>query len=128
MPDNIFDMRKCQTRKLTLVTTGIKACEIASFRLRDLVDENKKVRVQTCLNSDMIKDAERRRVIVSKRLEKELRRYVETECGNYRPSMSFILRNGKWCEISKCFIGGWNLTSPRENLLNRCLPGLPISL
>ena len=55
---------------------GLRACEIASLRLHDVVDDERQVKSQFVLEKHMTKGNERQRVIVNSSLRKELQRYV----------------------------------------------------
>ena len=61
---------------------GLRACEIASLKISDVVDGNYKVKTQIVLQANMTKGNERYRVIVSIALQKALQRYVDTVCAS----------------------------------------------
>ena len=69
---------------------GLRACEIASLQVRDLVDDERKVKSQIVLEKHMTKGNERQRVIVSSTLRKELQKYVDSTCGEYRLNDALI--------------------------------------
>jgi len=56
---------------------GMRAIEIASLKFSDVVDENYKVKTQIILTANMTKGSARNRVIVSTKLQKALKRYVD---------------------------------------------------
>ena len=62
---------------------GLRACEIASLRLHDGVDDERCVKSQIVLEKHMTKGNERQRVIVNSSLRKELQKYVDAVCPDY---------------------------------------------
>jgi len=70
---------------------GLRACEIASLRLHDVVDEDRKVKSQMVLEKHMTKGNERQRVMLNSVLRKELQKYVDSVCNNYSFNDAFIL-------------------------------------
>ena len=69
---------------------GLRACEIASLRLHDVIDDERRVKSQFVLEKHMTKGNERQRVIVNSSLRKELQRYVDSACLNYSVNDAFI--------------------------------------
>ncbi len=69
---------------------GLRACEIASLRLHDVIDDERRVKSQFVLEKHMTKGNERQRVIVNSSLRKELQRYVDSVCLNYGVNDAFI--------------------------------------
>jgi integrase/recombinase XerD len=69
---------------------GLRACEIASLRLHDVIDDERRVKSQFVLEKHMTKGNERQRVIVNSSLRKELQRYVDSVCLNYSVNDAFI--------------------------------------
>jgi integrase/recombinase XerD len=59
---------------------GMRAIEIASLRICDVVDGNNTVKTEIVLEATMTKGSERQRVMVSKFLQKELQRFVGLHC------------------------------------------------
>ena len=57
---------------------GLRACEIASLRVSDVVDSNNTVKSEIVLEARMTKGSERQRVMVSKVLQKELQRFIDS--------------------------------------------------
>ena len=69
---------------------GLRACEIASLRLHDVVDDDRYVKSQIVLEKHMTKGNERQRVIVNSSLRKELQKYVNNACCDYSRNDAFI--------------------------------------
>lgn len=63
---------------------GLRACEISSLKLCDVINEDGKVKPQIILDADMTKGDERNRVIVSTSLQKALQAYVDKACVFYK--------------------------------------------
>ena len=63
---------------------ALRAIEIASLRVRDVVDSSRKVKSQIVLEASMTKGKERHRVMVSTKLQRELQQYVDSVCADYR--------------------------------------------
>ena len=57
---------------------GLRACEIASLRICDVVDGNNTVKSEIVLEAHQTKGSERQRVMVSKVLQKELQRFIDS--------------------------------------------------
>jgi integrase/recombinase XerD len=57
---------------------GLRACEIASLCICDVVDGNNTVKTEIVLEACMTKGSERQRVMVSQVLQKELQRFVSS--------------------------------------------------
>jgi integrase/recombinase XerD len=55
---------------------GLRACEIASLRISDVIDGNNTVKAEVVLEASMTKGSERQRVMLSKVLQKELQRFI----------------------------------------------------
>ena len=53
---------------------GLRACEIASLRICDVIEGNRTVKSEIVLEARMTKGNERQRVMLSKALQKELQR------------------------------------------------------
>ena len=70
---------------------GLRACEIATLKISDVVDENGQVKTQIVLQANMTKGQQRHRVIVSTALQKALKRYVDAVCASKAPNTPFIL-------------------------------------
>jgi integrase/recombinase XerD len=56
---------------------GLRACEIASLRISDVIDGNNTVKAEVVLEANMTKGSERQRAMQSKVLQKELQRYID---------------------------------------------------
>jgi len=57
---------------------GLRACEIASLRICDVVDGNNTVKSEIVLEARMTKGNDRQRVMVSQVLQKELQRFIDS--------------------------------------------------
>lgn len=69
---------------------GMRACEVASLKISDVVDENGQVKSQIVLQANMTKGSQRNRVFVSSALQKALQRFVDRLCVSKTPNMPFI--------------------------------------
>jgi integrase/recombinase XerD len=69
---------------------GLRACEISSLRLIDVVDDSRKVKSQIVLEQHMTKGSERHRVLINTKLQKELQKYVDSVCCDYSITDAFI--------------------------------------
>ena len=69
---------------------GLRACEIASLRLHDVVDDERQVKSQIVLEKHMTKGNERQRVMLNHTLKKELQKYVNNVCCDYSRNDAFI--------------------------------------
>ena len=69
---------------------GLRACEIASLRLHDVVDDERQVKSQIVLEKHMTKGNERQRVMLNHTLKKELQKYVDSGCCDYSRNDAFI--------------------------------------
>ena len=69
---------------------GLRACEIASLRLHDVVDDERQVKSQIVLEKHMTKGNERQRVMVNSSLRKAQQKYVDSECINYSVNDALI--------------------------------------
>ena len=69
---------------------GLRACEIASLRLHDVVNDENKVKTQLVLEKHMTKGNERQRVMLNSVLRKELQKYVDSVCCTYNRNDAFI--------------------------------------
>ena len=69
---------------------GLRACEIASMRLHDVVNDENKVKTQLVLEKHMTKGNERQRVMLNSVLRKELQKYVDSGCCTYSRNDAFI--------------------------------------
>ncbi len=69
---------------------GLRACEIASLRLHDVVNDESKVKSQIVLEKHMTKGNERQRVMLNSVLRKELQKYVDSVCCTYSRNDAFI--------------------------------------
>ena len=69
---------------------GLRACEIASLRLHDVVDDERQVKSQFVLEKHMTKGNERQRVMLNNTLKKELQKYADSVCCGYSRNDAFI--------------------------------------
>ena len=69
---------------------GLRACEIASLRIHDVVNDENKVKTQLVLEKHMTKGNERQRVMLNSVLRKELQKYVDSVCCTYSRNDAFI--------------------------------------
>jgi integrase/recombinase XerD len=73
---------------------GLRACEIASLRICDIVDSNNTVKTEIVLEARMTKGNERQRVMLSKALQKELQRFIDSHSASTAPNTP-LLRSQK---------------------------------
>jgi len=66
---------------------GLRACEISSLKLSDVVDAEYVVRSEIVLDAHMTKGSERNRVMLNKTLRTHIQRYIDA----YRASDNLIL-------------------------------------
>ena len=66
-----------------MISVFTLGCEIASLKLIDVVDNDRKVKTQFALDKHMTKGNERQRVVISSSLQKQLQKYVDSACSNY---------------------------------------------
>ena len=59
---------------------GLRACEISSLKLSDVVNDDFTIKTQIVLQANMTKGHERNRVIVGTALQKSLKRFVDHVC------------------------------------------------
>ena len=69
---------------------GLRACEISSLRLHDVVNDGNKVKSQIVLEKHMTKGNERQRVMLNGVLRKELQKYADNVCCTYSRNDAFI--------------------------------------
>jgi len=69
---------------------GLRAIEIASLRLHNVVNEEGIVKTQFVLEANMTKGNKRQRVIISSALRKQLQKYVNDVCSTYSRNDAFI--------------------------------------
>ena len=69
---------------------GMRAKEIASLRMFDVVDVEQQVKSQIVLEKHMTKGNERQRVMLNNTLKKELQKYVDSVCCDYSRNDAFI--------------------------------------
>ena len=81
---------------------GLRAIEIASLKLSDVVDDDFKVKTQLVLQANMTKGHERNRVIVSKALQKALKRFVDRVCKSKALNTPLIVsqKGGKFSPLT----------------------------
>lgn len=71
---------------LTSFLSGMRAHELASLRLSDVVGEDGRVRDEIMLDPSQTKGRHARRVFINAKLKKELGSYIKTSCANRKPS------------------------------------------
>lgn len=69
---------------------GLRACEISSLKISDVVDDNYKVKNQILLHATQTKGSESNRVIISIALQKALQRYIDAVCASKRQDLPLI--------------------------------------
>ena len=69
---------------------GLRACEIASLRIHDVLTDDGSIKTQLILESHMTKGSERQRVMLNMVLRRELKRYVDAICYDYSKNDAFI--------------------------------------
>jgi integrase/recombinase XerD len=78
----VIDAHKHSARNRTIYYlsfyAGLRACEIASLRFCDVVDGNNTAKSEIVLEARMTKGSERGRVMLSKALQKELQRFIDS--------------------------------------------------
>jgi integrase/recombinase XerD len=73
---------------------GMRACELASLRICDVVDDNNAVKSEIVLEARMTKGNERQRVMLSKALQKYLESYISSHSASTAPNTP-LLRSQK---------------------------------
>ena len=68
---------------------GLRACEIASLKISDVIDANGKPKSEIFLNASQTKGSKSRTIMVSNLLQKEVARYIAT-LGTFKPSHPLI--------------------------------------
>ena len=81
---------------------GLRACEISSLRISDVVDKDYQVKTQIVLQANMTKGSERNRVIVSSALQKALQRYMRAVCASKVSNTPLIVsqKGGKFSPLT----------------------------
>ena len=69
---------------------GLRACEISSLKISDVVDDNYKVKNQILLHATQTKGSESNRVIISVALQKATQRYIDAVCASKRQDQPLI--------------------------------------
>ena len=69
---------------------GLRAIEIASLKMCNVVDDNRKVKTQFVLQKQQTKGNQIQRVFISTALQKELQKYVNAVCATYSNNDAFI--------------------------------------
>jgi integrase/recombinase XerD len=75
-----------RTIMLASFLSGMRAHELASLMIGDVVDEDGRVRNEIVLSAAQTKGNRARRVFVNAKLKRELAAYVKTECAKQPPS------------------------------------------
>jgi integrase/recombinase XerD len=68
---------------------GLRACEIASLKISDVIDANGKPKSEIFLNASQTKGSKSRTIMVSNLLQKEVARYIAT-LEPFKPSQPLI--------------------------------------
>jgi integrase/recombinase XerD len=71
---------------VTSFLSGMRAHELASLRLGDVVGEGGRVRDEIALDASQTKGRHARRVFINAKLKKELGNYVKNACADCKPS------------------------------------------
>src|SRR5450830_323822 len=71
---------------ITSFLSGMRAHELASLRLGDVIGEGGRIRDEIALDASQTKGSHARRVFVNAKLKKELGGYVKAACANCKPS------------------------------------------
>lgn len=71
---------------ITSFLSGMRAHELASVRLGDVVAEDGRLRDELALDAAQTKGRHARRVFINAKLKKELGNYIKTSCSNCKPS------------------------------------------
>jgi len=86
--------RRLATRNRAIVLTsflaGLRAHEIASISLGDVVDADGRVRSEIVLSAAQTKGRRARRVFVNAKLKREWASYVKAECEGRKPEQPFF--------------------------------------
>ena len=69
---------------------GLRAIEIATLRIFDVVNDERQVKAQFVLEKNMTKGNKRQRVMISTTLRKQLQKYVDGVCSNYSNDAPFF--------------------------------------
>jgi integrase/recombinase XerD len=72
---------------------GLRSCEIASLRISDVVDGNNTVNTEIVLEARMTKGTERQRVMLSKALQKELQRFIDSHSASKATDRTAVRRH-----------------------------------
>jgi integrase/recombinase XerD len=71
---------------ITSFLSGMRAHELASLRLGDVIGEDGRMRDEIALDASQTKGNHARRVFVNSKLKKELGNYVKNVCADCKPS------------------------------------------
>ena len=71
---------------LTSFLSGMRAHELASVLIGDVVDEQKNIRSEIVLSATQTKGKRARRVFINAKLKKELAAYIKADCQDRKPS------------------------------------------
>jgi integrase len=77
---------------ITSFLSGMRAHELASLRLGDVIGEGGRIRDEMVLDVSQTKGNHARRVFVNAKLKKELNSYIKTACANCKPSDPLFVR------------------------------------
>ena len=93
-------VRRHAARNKTIVLasflSGMRAHELASLKIGDVVDEDARIRSEIVLTPAQTKGRRARRVFVNAKLKRELATYLKSDCANKPPSSPlFVSQKGK---------------------------------
>jgi integrase/recombinase XerD len=71
---------------ITSFLSGMRAHELASLRLGDVIGEGGRIRDEITLDASQTKGSHARRVFVNAKLKKELGSYIKEKCAGWKPS------------------------------------------
>ena len=71
---------------VTSFLSGMRAHELASLRVGDVIGEGGRMRDEIALDASQTKGSHARRVFVNAKLKKELGNYIKTSCKDRKPS------------------------------------------
>ena len=90
----VIDSKKHAQRNRTVMFlsfyAGLRAKEIASLQMFNVVDDNRKVKTQFVLQKHQTKGSQSQCVFISTKLQKHLQKYVDSVCATYSPTDAFI--------------------------------------
>jgi integrase/recombinase XerD len=84
---------------ITSFLSGMRAHELASLRLGDVIGEDSRIRNEITLAASQTKGSHARRVFVNAKLKKEIGNYVKNACADCKPSDP-LFRSQKRCAFN----------------------------